>query len=147
MGVDIGFYIQKNVNNEWKDIFLYKEETDKVFARIDIWRCGRHLLNDIITYAAFGLNVNKNEIKDLAERTEWIDENNNELPPWYAITLSKLKYLANKPDINIHDTEEEYIDKQQFYKNLVDEIEVYLRFTDNDYVDEDNIRIIAFVSY
>lgn len=142
MGVDIGFYIQKNVNNEWKDVFLYKSDNDKVM----IWRCGRDLLNDIAR-STFGLNVNDNEIKDLAKKTEWIDEDDNELPLWYAITLSKLKYLANKPNIDAYDTDEEYIDKQQFYKNLVDEIEMYLRFTDDDYIDEDNIRIIAFVSY
>lgn len=146
MGVDIGFYIQKNVNNKWEDIFLYKPDDDKVFARVEIWRCGRDLLNDIISHSIFGLHINHNDIKDLAEKVEWIDED-DELPPYYAITLSKLKYLANKPDIDTHDTEEEYIDKQQFYKDLVNEIEVYLRFTDNDYIDEDNIRIIAFVSY
>ena len=143
MGIDIGFYIQKNVNNKWKDVSLYKDNSNKV----EIWRCGGDLLNDIITRSTFGLNVYNNEIKDLAEKTGWLDEEDNKLPLWYAITLSKLKYFANKPDIDIHDTEEEYIDKQKFYKDLVNEIEVYLRFTDDDYIDEDNIRIIAFVSY
>lgn len=143
MGIDIGFYIQKNVNNKWKDVSLYKDNSNKV----EIWRCGGDLLNDIITHSTFGLNVYNNEIKDLAEKTGWLDEEDNKLPLWYAITLSKLKYFANKLNIDIHDTEEEYIDKQKFYKDLVNEIEVYLRFTDDDYIDEDNIRIIAFVSY
>ena len=143
MGVDIEFYIQKNVDNEWKNVSLYKKNNDKV----SIFRCGRDLLDDIITCYTFGLNVNEDEIKNLAKETGWFDEDDNELPLRYAITLSKLKYLANKPDVEAHDTEEEYIDKQKFYKNLVNEIEVYLKFTDDDYIDEDNIRIIAFVSY
>lgn len=143
MGVEITFYIQKNFNNKWKDVSLYRDSSNKV----EIWRNGRDLLNDIITPFVFGLNVNENEIKDLAEKTGWIDEDDDKLPLWHAITLSKLKYLANKPDIKIHDTEEEYIDEQQFYKDLVNEIEVYLRFTNDDYIDEDNIRVIAFVSY
>ncbi len=142
MGVDIGFYIQKNINNEWKDVSLYKSNNNKVM----IWRSGRDLLNEIIDCYTFGLNVNPNEMIDLAIRTGWI-EDGDEMPPYYAISLSKLKYLANKPDIDIHDTEEEYIDKQKFYKYLVNEIEIYLKFTDDEYIDEDNIRIIAFVSY
>ena len=145
MGVDIGFYIQININNEWLNVFLYGAGNNKV----TIWRCGRHLLNETINQNTFGLNVNPDEVMDLAIKTEWIDidDDDNELPPYYAITLSKLKYLANKPNIDKCDTEEEYVDKQQFYKNLVNEIKIYLRFTDNDYIDEDNVRIIAFVSY
>ncbi len=143
MGVDIGFYIQKNVNNEWKDVSLYQNNNNKV----EIWRCGSNVMNEIIGSYTFGLNVDHNEIVDLAIRTGWLSDDEDEMPPYYAISLYKLKYLANKPDTNIYDTEEEHIDKQKFYKELVNEIEIYLRFTNDDYIDEDNIRIIAFVSY
>lgn len=145
MGIDIEFYIQKNVDNKWTNVFLYRDKDNK--NKVGIWRCGRNLLNDIITSHIFGLNVDENDIKGLAVETGWFDEDDNELPPWYAITLSKLKYLANKPDIDAYDTEEEYIDKLKFYKDLINEIAFYLNFTDDNYIDEDNIRIIAFVSY
>ena len=143
MGVDVGFYIQKNVNNEWKDVSLYKNNNNKV----EIWRCGGELLDNFIDRYIFGLNVNHNEIIDLAIRTGWLSDDENEMPPYYAISLSKLKYLANKINIDPWNIEEEYIDKQKFYKGLVNEIEIYLRFSDDDLIDEDNIRIIAFVSY
>ena len=145
MGVDIGFYIQKNVDNKWKDVSLYKDNSNKV----EIWRRGSCVTDEVIDCYTFGLNVNHDEIVDLAISTGWLnnDGNDDEMPPYYAISLSKLKYLANKPGIDIHDTEEEYIDKKKFFKELVNEIEVYLSFTDDDYIDEDNIRIIAFISY
>lgn len=143
MGVDIGFYIQKNVNNEWKDVSLYQNNNNKV----EIWRCGGELLDKIINGYNFGLNVDHDEIMDLAIRTGWLSDDDDEMPMYYAISLAKLKYLANKPDTNVYNTEEEHINRQQFYKNLVNEIEIYLRFTDDDYIDEDNVRVIAFVSY
>lgn len=131
MGVEINFYIQKNTNNKWENIFLYKEDN----SLVDIWFCGRELLDNVVTLDNFGMSITRQEVEDLAKATGWITEEGDELPPYYVISLSKLMYLATK------------FNKIKFFKNLANEVNCYLRFADEDCINIDNIRIIALISY
>lgn len=142
MGVDICFYIQKKEKNEWKDVCLFKDNHELA----TIARCG---------YGAYDIvredwhnNISDEDIEELATATGWRTYDEEIDFPYYCISYAKVKYLREATKILPYDTEEEEKENiYRFYKELALEIEMYLRFTDDDWIDEDNIRIIAFVSY
>lgn len=140
MGVDIGFYIQKKENDQWKDIELFTKDN----KRVEIFRCGWDTL-DIIKENWGVAGVAEKDIKELAEATGWIDDITN-IPPYYWVTLSKLELFCYLKKFNEYDTEDEAEDIREFYKDLIKEIKQYISFADEDYFNTDNIRIVAFIS-
>ena len=143
MGVDIGFYIQyKDKEEGWKNVLLYKD--DKYENTVGIWRRGWDHY-DYVRYN-FHLDIAKEDIVKLLKTVGWWDENDEdeEMTPYHAISLSKLNYLANKPEENL--VEDNFYEKA-FYSELIIDIQKYLDFADYEHLDMDNIRIIAFASY
>ena len=126
MGVEIAFYLQKHnlERNEWENIFLYKN--DKTVA--DIWRCGRDYYEQV--RENFHMYLAEEDIAPIAKEGGWIrDEDENEEYediPHYAATLTKVK---------------------AYFPDLAAEINYYLTFAEEDYLDSDNIRVVALVSY
>lgn len=146
MGVDIGFYIQyKDREEGWKNAFLYKD--DKYENVVGIWRCSWEAY-DYIKYN-FYLDIAKEDAVKLFKIVGWRDENDEdeEIAPYYAISLSKLNYLAKKPYVTSEEDLEDKVNEKAFFNELVTEIQNYLDFADYGHLDMDNIRIIAFVSY
>ena len=146
MGVDIGFYIQyKDREEGWKNAFLYKD--DKYENVVGIWRCGWDNY-DYVKYN-FYLDVAEEDAVKLFNTVGWRDENNEneEIAPYHAISLSKLNYLANRPCVTSEENPENGVYEKAFFNELVTEIQNYLDFADYEHLDMDDIRIIAFASY
>ena len=126
MGVEIAFYLQKHslIEDKWENIFLYKN--DKTVA--DIWRCGGDYYEQVRDN--FHMHLTGKDIVPIAKEGGWVrDEDEDEEYediPHYAATLTKVK--ACFPD-------------------LAAEISYYLTFAEADYLDSDNIRVVALVSY
>lgn len=139
MGADIYFYIQKkNVETgKWENIFLYTASKQPV----GIWRCGWDAFGEIKIY----WKSCKDNIDKLAVETGWTLDEDDDLIS-YCASLAKIRYFAEKNEIHPHDTEEDYFDRKNFYKRLEIEIDAYLTFTENDFIDMDDIRIVAFIS-
>lgn len=141
MGMDIGIYIQRRTQDGWKNVSLYQSDNKKVV----IWYRGY----DIADYFrdCGSMHVDVKDLRELALQEDWIERASDILPCWHAITYSKIKYLANLQGLyNKEDTIEESVDQANFWRNLKDKISMYLEFTDCEYIDSDNIRIIAFES-
>ena len=126
MGVEIAFYIQKHnlERNEWENIFLYKN--DKTVA--DIWRCGGDYYEQVRDN--FHMHLTEEDIVPIAKEAGWTrdedeDEGYEDIPH-YAATLTKVK---------------------TYFPDLAAEISYYLTFAEEDYLDSDNIRVVALVSY
>lgn len=138
MGVEIHFFLQKRVINEatdrpeWEDILLYKinkygeTEVANIWHGSDMAEIGREYFN---------MTVSLTEIKELAEKVDWWleepDEQDYNSLIYYAISFTRLLYLNKNIKMN----------------GLVTEVYNYLTLTGNDYVNEDDIRIIGLVSY
>ena len=124
MGVEIAFYLQKHslAENKWENIFLYKN--DKTVA--DIWRCGGDYYEAVRDY--FHMYLTEEDIIPIAKEGGWIRDEDEEYEdiPHYAATLTKVK---------------------TYFPDLAAEINYYLTFAEEDYLDSDNIRVVALVSY
>lgn len=145
MGMDIGIYIQRRTSDGWKDISLYQKDNEEI-KKVVIWYCGY----DIAEYFREHSNmyVDIKDLRELAFNENWIEEKDEVLPCWHVMTYSKIKYLANlQGNYNKEDTIEESMDKADFWGNLKDRVYRYLDFADYDYINSDDIRIIAFESY
>lgn len=144
MGVDISFYIQRKNNvGKWENVFLYNEVDNIVSIDTVGYDTYDYLKEN------WNMSVDEEEIKDLAFITEWIteEEREDELSlPYYVATYSKIKYLA-KAYNNIYNVDEENKEAQKFWEDLNNEIRAYLTFAGYNFIDSDNIRVIAFVSY
>ena len=142
MGVDIAFYIQKRENNEWKNVFLYAPNMCPDMCPVGIWRCGGDAFHELQR----NWKTCRDNIDELTKETGWTIEDDD---AGYWASLAKIKYFAEKNEDRPRDFEEEedYFDRKAFYKELEREIDAYLTFSGNDFLDMDNIRIIAFVSY
>lgn len=141
MGVEIHFFLQKRVINEvtdkpeWEDILLYKmnkygeTEVANLWGGGDMAEIGREY---------FHMTVSLTEIKELAKKVNWWleepDEQDYNSLVYHAISLTGLLYLKGKI-------------KFARINRLVNEVYNYLALTGNDYIDEENIRIIGLVSY
>ena len=139
MGVDIAFYIQKRENNEWKNVLLYTAN----MCPVGIWRCGGDAFHEL----QHNWKTCRDNINELTKETGWTIEDDD---AGYWASLAKIKYFAEKSEDRPHDFEEEeedYFNRKLFYKELEREIDDYLIFSGNDFLDMDNIRIVAFVSY
>ena len=137
MGIDIAFYIQKREDNEWKNILLYTSN----MCPVGIWRRGGDTLNELY----HNWKTCRDNIDELTKETGWTIEGDD---AGYWASLAKIKYFAEKNEDRPHDFEEEdYFNRKVFYKELEKEINAYLSFSENDFLDMDNIRIVAFVSY
>lgn len=146
MGVDIGFYIQyKDKEEGWKNVLLYKD--DKYENIVGIWRRGWDTY-DYVKYN-FYLDMTKEDAIKLFNAVGWRDENDEdeEIAPYHAISLSKLNYLAKKPYVTSEENLEDNVYEKAFFNELVTEIQNYLDFANYGHLDMDNIRIVAFVSY
>lgn len=142
MGMDIGIYIQRRTNNGWEDISLYQTGN----KRVVIWYRGY----DIAEYfrECGSMHIDIKDLRELALKENWIEEKNDDLPTWHVMTYTKIKYLANLQEV--YDTENEILQdahEAEFWRNLKDEIYMYLNFADYDFINSDDIRIIAFESY
>lgn len=143
MGVDIGFYIQyKDREEGWKNVLLYKD--NKYENVVGIWRRGWDTY-DYVKYN-FYLDIAKEDAVKLFKAVGWGDED-EEIAPYHAISLSKLNYLANKPCTTSEENLEDNTYEKAFFNELVTDIQNYLDFADYGYSDMDDIRIIAFASY
>ena len=134
MGAEVFFFIQKKENNieGWKDVALYTKD-----EFVDIVYCGYDTYNYI--KENWGMHIMSSEIDEIAKEHGWGDIEDT---PYYAATLAKIKYYAVKePKTELEE------DIQNFYKRLYDEISAYIDFAGDSYIDIDNIRIIALVSY
>lgn len=126
MGVEIAFYLQKHslAEDKWENIFLYTNDKTVV----DIWRCGRDYYEAVRDY--FHMYLAEEDIIPIAKEGGWIrDEDENEEYediPHYAATLTKVK---------------------AYFPDLATEIGYYLTFAEEDYLDSDNVRVVALVSY
>lgn len=142
MGVEIGIYIQRYSSREgWKNIFLYQPNHEKI---ADIWFCGSEVADYIRTNGC--MNVNLEEIEQLALLTNWIEpgEDTMPMPNFHVMTYSKVKYLANLYKYKECVDVTENTDQHSFWNELKNKIGNYIDFAGYGYEDSDNIRIIAF---
>ena len=146
MGMDIGFYIQyKDREEGWKNVLLYKD--NKYENVVGIWRRGWDNY-DYVKYN-FYLDIAKEDAVKLFNAVGWGDENDEdeEIAPYHAISLSKLNYLANRPYVPSEEDLEDDTHEKAFFNELVTDVQKYLDFADYSHLDMDDIRIIAFASY
>lgn len=126
---EVNFYIQQNINNTWgntwENILLYKKGN----VPVGIWACKDDMFRD--DFDCFGMNITDDDIEEVAMVTGWKEDGHKWFHTCRAISLSKLMYLATKSN---------------FFANLVNEIECYLKLAGRDYADTDNIRVIAFAN-
>ena len=149
MGVEIHFFLQKRVINEatdkpeWEDILLYKMNKYGETEVANIWR-GSDITE--ISRKYFHMTVSLTEIKELAEKVDWWlekpDEQDYNSLVYYAISFTGLLYLKQKIEIAPFPSE-----NLGRINGLITEVYNYLTLTGNDYIDEDDIRIIGLVSY
>jgi len=150
MGVEIHFFLQKRVINEvtdrpeWEDIFLYKMNKYGETEVANIWRC-----SDMVDISRqyFNMTVSLTEIKELAKKVNWWfeepDEQDYDSLVYYATSFIRLLYLKEKLEMTPFPNSE----KVARIDELVTEIYNYLALAENDYVNEDDIRVIGLVSY
>lgn len=143
MGMDIGVYIQRRTGDgKWKDVSLYNSDNKKVV----IWFRGYDTADYLKECG--NMYVDLKDLKELAFQEDWIENENDVLPCWHAMTYSKIKYLASpQGNYNVEDTIDESINKARFWESLKDRVYMYLEFEDCEYVNTDDIRIIAFESF
>ena len=142
MGADIFMYVQKKDAKGWKDITLYKNDDKEV----EIWRRGWEVVDYLKEF--FLMGVTEEEKVQFAINRGWYDDEYDEDAPLYAISYAKVKYLALFDFKQIdRNTKEEANDLHRFWFNLQTDVRAFLSFADEDWVDEDNIRILAFCSY
>ena len=145
MGMDIGIYIQRRTSDGWQDVSLYQEDNENN-KKVVIWYCGYDIAEYFREHGSMYVDIK--DIRELAFKENWIEEKDEDLPCWHAMTYSKIKYLANfQVNYNKEDTIEESIDKTEFWESLKNRVHMYLNFADYDYINSDDIRIIAFESY
>jgi hypothetical protein len=141
MGMDIGFYIQRHTKEGWVNVFLYKPNN----TIAEIWFNGYDVAEYLKEQAY--LDVNRADIEKLARDTGWRDNDDDSIPVYHAMTYTKIKYLTIVTKYDVHDTVEETNDQRQFWEQLNKDIMYYLSFSDYEYEDPDNFRIIAFESF
>ena len=149
MGVEIHFFLQKRVINEvtdkpeWEDIFLYTMNKYGETEVANIWH-GSDMT--IISKKYFNMTVSLTEAKELAEKVNWWfeepDEQDYNSLVYKAISFTGLLYLKQKIENTPFPSEN--LDR---INELVTEVYNYLTLTGNDYIDEDDIRIIGLISY
>ena len=92
--------------------------------------------------------VSLTEIKELAKKVNWWleepDEHDYDSLIYHAISFTGLLYLKEKLEMAPFSTSSE---KRTRINGLITEVYNYLSLAGNDYVNEDNIRIIGLVSY
>ena len=139
MGVDICFYLQKNTDGEWRNISLYN--ADNKF--VDIWRCGGEAWDYV--KENWRQYVPCEDVQEVAEAHGW--EYDYETLPFYCATLTKLAYLSVINEYSEYNTPDEDEATHKFFEELLKEIKQYIDFAGDYFIDSDNIRIIALVSY
>lgn len=138
MSVDVYFYIEKKTDNEWKDISLYNSDKDFV----DIHRCGGEVWDYLKDH--WHCHVDLDHVEKFASEHDWVFDID---VPYYCATLTKIKYLTVIHKYGVLNTSAEDRDIHRFFNDLYQEIRDYIDFAGDEFIDSDNIRVVALISY
>lgn len=152
MGVDMNFFIKIKIDDKYIDLPLYNREGDPV----SIAYCGWALFDKIKEVFCTTSFEEKKEYVNHYYRDENEEAEDNDYIgiEAYEISLTYLMYLVekakNEPDkicSNKKENDEEDIDMNKFYTEIVNSINVMLNLVGGDYTHPDNIKIIMLATY
>lgn len=150
MGVDMNFFVKIKKDNKYIDLPLYNREGEPV----SITYCGWALFDE------FKMVFRKTSFEEMKEHVnhyyrdeskECEDDNYAGIAA-YEISLTYLMYLVekakNEPDkICSNEENEDRIDMNRFYTEIINSVNVMLNLADEDYIHPDNVKIVMLASY
>lgn len=149
MSAEVYFYIQKRKNDDtgWENICLYTKD-----EYVDVMRCSE--VADFVREYWNKNGINKKDVTWIAGEHNWIEgwfdmegNEDEDLPPYYWVSLTQLKLFKHYDKFNQYDTDYEVQENKALCFSLEKEIKQYIAFAGDEFIDNDNIRIIAFISY
>lgn len=159
MGADIVMYVQKKnkTTNKWEMLPLkHLNWTGAKYEYVDLESGRNHGLYEFLRNYSYAIDTEEaKEIeKALFDNEEWHDFVDN----WLALSYTKLQLIQFTTPITDkdrreyeedewHDDYENPVLQVNRIKELINKIKIALEFTDNWYVDSDNLRIIYYISY
>lgn len=151
MGVDMNFFVKIKKDDKYIDLPLYNREGEPV----SITYCGWALFDE---FKMVFLPTSFEKMKEYINHYYYKDEN-KELEEddyvgivTYETSLTYLMYLVekakNEPDkICSNKENEDRIDMNRFYTEIVNNIIVMLSLADEDYIHPDNVKIVMLATY
>lgn len=152
MGVDMNFFVKIKKDDKYIDLPLYNREGEPV----SITYCGWALFDE------FRMVFRKTSFEEMKEHVDhyYRDEDKEcEDDDYtgveaYEMSLTYLMYLIekakNEPDkicSNNDDDDEDRIDMNRFYTEIVNSVNVMLTLADEDYIHPDNVKIVMLANY
>ena len=153
MGVDMNFFVKIKKDDKYIDLPLY----DKEGKPVSITYCGWAL------YDEFRMVFRKTSFEEMKEYVNHYygdeneeDEDDNYIGiEAYEMSLTYFMYLVekakNKPDKicsnKEDDDNEDEIDMNRFYTEIVNSVNVMLNLADEDYIHPDNVKIVMLANY
>lgn len=149
MGVDMNFFVKIKKDNKYIDLPLYNKEGEPV----SITYCGWALFNRVKEVFR---TLSFEEMKEHADHyyKGWEDDDYAGITT-YETSLTYLMYLVEKTDpIKLvfssdkkDDDDEDKINMNKFYTEIVNSVNVMLDLADEDYIHPDNVKIVMLASY
>lgn len=155
MGVDMNFFVKIKKDNKYIDLPLYNREGEPV----SITYCGWALFDE------FKMVFRKTSFEEMKEHVnhyyrdeskECEDDNYAGIAA-YEISLTYLMYLVEKAKVDRRnepvslpldeEDDEDRIDMNRFYNEIVNSVNVMLNLADEDYIHPDNVKIVMLASY
>ena len=153
MGVDMNFFVKIKKDNKYIDLPLYDREGEPV----SITYCGWALFDE---FRMVFRTTSFEEMKEYVdhyyrdENKECEDDNYAGITA-YEMSLTYLMYLVEKaknepaktsfpPD---EEDDEDRIDMNRFYTEIVNSVNVMLNLANEDYIHPDNVKIVMLASY
>lgn len=155
MGVDMNFFVKIKKDNKYIDLPLYNREGEPV----SITYCGWALFDEFrMVFRATSFEEMKEYVNHYYrdENKECEDDNYAGIAA-YEMSLTYLMYLVEKAKVDRgnepvsfpsdEEDEEDRIDMNRFYTEIVNSVNVMLTLADENYIHPDNVKIIMLASY
>lgn len=154
MGVDMNFFVKIKKDDKYIDLPLYNREGEPV----SITYCGWALFDE------FRMVFRKTSFEKMKEYVdhyyrdedkECEDDDYTGIEA-YETSLTYLMYLVEKAKVDKRnepvsipsdDDDEDRIDMNRFYTEIVNSVNVMLALADENYIHPDNVKIVMLASY
>ena len=150
MGVDMNFFVKIKKDNKYIDLPLYNREGEPV----SITYCGWELFDE------FKKTFRTTSFEEMKEYVDHYYRNESKACEdddyvgivAYEMSLTYLMYLILKVDtrkgpVSFHSDEEDRIDINRFYTEIVNSVNAMLNLADEDDIHPDDIKIVMLADY
>ena len=154
MGVDMNFFVKIKKDNKYIDLPLYNREGEP----ISITYCGWALFDEFkMIFRATSFEEMKEYVDHYYRSDEEREDDDYVGIAAYEMSLTYLMYLVEKAKVDRgnepvsfpsdEDDDEDRIDMNRFYTEIVNGVNVMLALADEDYIHPDNVKIVMLATY